>query len=159
MLQRMLVIVLAAAVIPAMPAAKKERAWKLGMVRDSSTSQETYATGAVTSTNANGTVNATTTGGNTSGTVNARSTSTTSIQHVTVKINELLIAGDDYLYIIQDSRRQGGPILATALRNRKHGCRFIVGEQIKYAQEKSDLWVLDVDGKECKVPILRQEKR
>jgi hypothetical protein len=44
-----------------------------------------------------------------------------------------------------------------ALANRKHGCRFVIGEDIKYAQEKGYLWVLDPDGKECKIPIIRQQ--
>jgi hypothetical protein len=45
------------------------------------------------------------------------------------------------------------------IANRRHGCRFIVGDNVKYSQEKGDLWVLDADGKEFKVPILRQERR
>jgi hypothetical protein len=43
--------------------------------------------------------------------------------------------------------------------NRKHGCRFIVGEDIRYSQQKGYLWVLDPDDKECKTEIIRQEKR
>jgi hypothetical protein len=94
-----------------------------------------------------------------SATATGQSTSTTSIRRVAVQTNELLIEGDDYSYVVQDSRRKGGPILATALANRKHGCRFVVGEDIKYAQEKGDLWVLDADGKECKISILKQVKK
>jgi hypothetical protein len=30
---------------------------------------------------------------------------------------------------------------------------FIVGEDIRYSQEKGDLWVLDPDGKERKIPL------
>jgi hypothetical protein len=46
-----------------------------------------------------------------------------------------------------------------AINNRHHGCRFIVGEDIKYAQEKGYLWVLDPDGRECKIPIMRQQAK
>ena len=77
---------------------------------------------------------------------------------MTVQTNELLIAGEGYLYVISDDRRKGGPILSTALHNRHHGCRFIVGEDVKYAQEKGDLYAIDADGKECKTTILRQQK-
>jgi len=159
--------------------AQKERAWKVGRVLDSAMSQATYVTGAFTNTSGSATTvgnsTATTTGSatmlghtanfgsttNTSGiaTTSAHSTSTTMLQHVTVQTNELVVVGDDYLYIIQDTRRKGGPLLATALANRKHGCRFIVGEDIKYSQEKGDIWVIDPDGKECKETILRQEKK
>jgi hypothetical protein len=65
---------------------------------------------------------------------------------------------DRYLYIIEDSRSfvPGRPLM-NAINNRHHGCRFIVGEDIKYAQEKGYLWILDPDGRECKVPVLRQQ--
>jgi len=45
------------------------------------------------------------------------------------------------------------------IANHRHGCRFVVGDDVKYSQERGDLWVLDADGKECKEPILRQERR
>ena len=148
-----------------LPAAGKklQRSWKTGRVLDSSTTERTYATGAVTNSTgtATATGSATTVGPTTTGSATATgsSTSTTTIQHVTVQSNELLILGIDYLYVIRDERRKGGPILATALHNRHHGCRFIVGEDVKYAQEKGDLYVIDADGKECKTPILRQQKK
>ncbi len=135
--------------------ADKQRVWKTGKVLDSATSQSTYATGAITNTNAT----ATAIGTADTATATGHSTSTTSIQHVTVRENELLIAGEDYVYLISDDRRKGGPILATALHNRHHGCRFVVGEDIKYSQDKGDLYVIDADQKECKTAILRQEKK
>jgi hypothetical protein len=123
-------------------AATKDREWKTGKVLDSATSKSILTTGAVTSGQAIGTA-----------------TSTTSLQQVTIRDTELMIVGDQYLYIIEDYHRKGGPILVNALANRHHGCRFVVGEDIKYSQEKGDLHVLDADGKECKLPILRQERR
>jgi hypothetical protein len=75
-----------------------------------------------------------------------------------VRNDELLIVADKYLYVIEDTRTYlPGRPLANALNNRHHGCRYIVGEDVKYSQEKGYLWVLDPDGRECKVPILRQE--
>jgi hypothetical protein len=71
-----------------------------------------------------------------------------------------MIVADKYFYVIRDTLSYiPGALLGNALANRKHGCRFIVGEDIKYAQEKGYLWVLDPDGKECKIPILRQQLR
>ena len=49
-------------------------------------------------------------------------------------------------------------MLTNAIANRKHGCRFIIGDQAKYAQEKNYLYVLDADGKECTLDITRQER-
>jgi hypothetical protein len=71
----------------------------------------------------------------------------------------VIVVGDDYVYTVQDSIQKGGGLLTRALANRKRGCRFIVGEEIQYAQDKGNLSVLDADGKECKLQIIRQEKR
>lgn len=71
----------------------------------------------------------------------------------------MIIAGEDYVYNVEDVEERGGvPAVAIghAIANRHHGCRFVVGVQIKYAQEKSKLFVVDADGKECKVSILRE---
>lgn len=70
-----------------------------------------------------------------------------------------MIVGDKYLYIIEDYHRNGGPILVNANRQPPSRMPIRVGEDIKYSQEKGDLHVLDADGKECKLPILRQERR
>jgi hypothetical protein len=131
-----------------------------GKVLDSSSTQSTYVTGSTTntSTDVGGTVSPDYGGGST---VNARANSTGNmiVHRVSVQTNELLIAGDTYLYVICDERRKGGPILSTALHNRHHGCRFIVGEDIRYAQEMGDLYVIDADGNECKTPILPKQRR
>ena len=168
--------------------AKKERDWKTARVLDSNTIQQSYVTGAVTNTSGAATTvgNSTTTGtsetsgsatsigggtviGNAStsstantssiGTTTGHATSTTTIQRVSIQTNELLLDGEGYFYIIQDGRVKSGPILPRAIANIKHGCRYVVGEDIEYSQDKGYLWVLDADGKECKVEILRQEKK
>jgi hypothetical protein len=160
--------------------ATNERDWKVGRVLDSALSGAFFVTGSVTNTTgtatafgsgmANTTGSATTLGNTTtlntntalSGTVTAsgRSTSSTAITGVAVQTNELMIVADKYFYVVRDTRSYiPGALLRNALANRKHGCRFIVGEDIKYAQEKGYLWVLDPDGKECKIPILRQQVR
>jgi hypothetical protein len=160
--------------------AAKDRAWQLGRVFDSTMSRQIVTLGSITNTSgtttasgvaaANTTGTATTVGNTTtlqgatdmSGTATARgqSTSYTAIQRAAVQTNELLIVADKYLYVIEDSRSYvpGRPIM-NAINNRHHGCRFIVGEDIKYAQEKGYLWVLDPDGRECKIPIMRQQAK
>jgi len=159
---------------------KQERDWKMGRVLDSALSSAFFVTGSVTTTSGTATgfasgmastTGSATTFGNTttinsntamSGTATAtgHSTSSTAITGVAVQTNELMIIADQYFYVIRDERSYvPGALLRNALANRKHGCRFIVGEDIKYAQEKGYLWVLDPDGKECKIPILRQQVR
>lgn len=80
----------------------------------------------------------------------------------TIRDTQLVIAGTDFSFVIEDSRASGatGSLIGLTVRvvsNKHHGCRFIVGDDIKYWQEKSTLHVLDADGKECKAEILRQE--
>jgi hypothetical protein len=141
-------------------AAEKARDWKTGKVLGSAVDKGTYATGSTTSGSINGTVSPDYGGGST---LNATTTANTRVRNVTVKTNTLIILGDDYAYTIEDATQRtdslrAGSLLGTALANRKHGCRFIVGEDIKYAQEKDRLYILDADGKECRLDILRQEK-
>jgi hypothetical protein len=137
-------------------AAGQPRAWKRGKVVGSATNTAVYARGSTTTATTTGTVSP---GYGAGSTVQANTTATTTIRHVQVDTNTLLIVGDDYVYTVQDSRRGGGGLLTTAIANRKHGCRFIVGDEINYAQDKRDMHVLDADGKECKLQIIRQEKR
>ncbi len=66
-------------------------------------------------------------------------TRTTSKTHT-----ETLIAGKEYSFLIVD--------------HQKHPCRFVVSDDVKYLQERAKLDVLDVDGKECKLDIVRQER-
>ncbi len=121
-------------------AAKKDRPWKTGKVTSSRVGSQSYESGAFTSAQVNGN----------------SGTATTSVQHVTEDYNLLIIEGQDYFYLIEDGHRSGGGILTSALANRKRGCRFVIDEDIRYFQEKDRLWVLDADGKECKLPILKQ---
>ena len=80
----------------------------------------------------------------------------------TISDTQLMILGDEFAYIIEDTRVSGATSLiglaGRAVSNRHHGCRFIVGDDIRYWQEKATLHVLDTDGKECKAEVLRQER-
>jgi hypothetical protein len=55
-----------------------------------------------------------------------------------------LLAGKEYTYLILD--------------HDKHPCRFIVGDDVKYVQQKGKVYVLDADARGCKIDILRQER-
>jgi len=138
---------------------KQQRDWKTGKVLDSETSRDVYVTGSTSSDDTTGTISHDSGAGST---IDTHTTGSTTVHRVTVKRNELLILGDVYVYSIEDSTRRGGAgllgVAVQAVANRKHGCRFVVGEEIKYWQEKSLLHVIDVDGKECKADILRQER-
>lgn len=57
---------------------------------------------------------------------------------------QTVISGREYRYRVIDRK--------------KHFCRFIVGDDVKYEQKKSKLYVLDADGKQCTLEIVRQER-
>jgi hypothetical protein len=80
----------------------------------------------------------------------------------TIRDTDLMILGDEFAYVIEDSRVSGKTSLVglteRAISNRHHGCRFIVGDDVKFYQEKAVLHILDADGKECKAEVLRQER-
>jgi hypothetical protein len=68
------------------------------------------------------------------------------VLNIPLDINNLVIHGGDYLYT------------ARQVMGRRSSCRLIVGDDIKYAQDKRALYVVDADGKECKLEIVRQER-
>jgi len=150
-------------------AKEKDRIWKTGKVLDSQLAKTFVQTGSSSQTNGtattNGTVTATTFGGTTTGTfggtTTARGTSETQIHSMTIQDTQLLIVADDFLYVVNDTVLKGIGLngsLARAIANRKHGCHVIIGDPVQYSQDKSTLYVMDVDGKECKMEIVRQER-
>jgi hypothetical protein len=80
------------------------------------------------------------------------------LNRVTVKESEVRITGKEYEYLVYDSTSPETGLASRAVANRKHGCRFIVNDDVKYVQTKNKLYVIDADGKECKLDILRQER-
>jgi hypothetical protein len=143
---------------PGICAKKEVRDWKTGRVLDSHLAKSSVATGSTTNTNGTATVNAS----DTSATVSGQSTSSTRIDFADIRDNQLVILGDEFAYVVEDTRVSGGhgllSITAHAISNRKHGCRFIVGDNVEYSQTKGTLYILDADQKECKLDILRQER-
>ena len=80
-----------------------------------------------------------------------------------IQDTQLLIVGEQYAYVVNDSvsKSVGLPthgIVKRAIMNRKHGCRFVVGDNVRYSQDRTKLYVLDADGKECKLDIARQQR-
>ena len=89
--------------------------------------------------------------------------STHTFHSLTIQDNQLGLLGKEFAYVIEDTRISGvghgvAGITQRAISNRHHGCRFIVGDEYMYWQDKAILHVVDADGKECKVDILRQER-
>jgi len=125
-------------------AAKKERDWKTGKITDSVISQGQYTWGHSTTTaNTTGTISPDYGAGST---VRTTTTATTTGPHsIPIETTTLTVRGDEYEYKAQTNRRRG--------------CRFIVGDETKYAQEKRNFYVIDADGKECRLNIVRQERR
>ena len=145
--------------------AAKQRDWKTGRVTDAESYRRTYASGGTSQSTTTGTVGPDYGAGST---VSATTSTTNRVEHTQVRTSLVLIVGERYVYYVEDSTTRGGPTegsygagyqLGRMMRNRKHGCRFVVGEDVKYAQEKGTLYVVDADGKECSLGILRQEKR
>jgi hypothetical protein len=66
----------------------------------------------------------------------------------TITAAELEIFADDYAYTVRDL---GSGLL-------KRPCRYIVGDGVKYFQEKSILFLVDTDGAECRAQIMTQER-
>jgi hypothetical protein len=80
-----------------------------------------------------------------------------------VRDTQLAIVTDEFAYVIEDTREKSGftnvhSAVIHAVSGRHHGCRFIVGDSVKFYQDKSILHVIDADGKECKTEVLRQER-
>jgi hypothetical protein len=144
--------------LPLLSAKKPEPQWKTGKILDSRLAKSSVPVGSTTNT----TSTATATGSDGLATASGQSTSATSIDFANIRDNQLVILGDEFAYVVEDTRVSGGHgligITEHAIANRKHGCRFIIGDDVKYWQEKATLHVLDADGKECKVDVLRQER-
>jgi hypothetical protein len=128
----------------------KNQDWKSGKVLDSATAKTYVQNGTTTST--------ATASGN-----SATASTQTTIQTMTIRDTQLLIVSDEFAYLVEDTRTQSGfstvhGAIIQAVAGRHHGCRFIVGDSVKFYQEKADLHIIDADGKECKTEVLRQER-
>jgi hypothetical protein len=138
----------------------KDRDWQTGRVLDSQSGRIYVQTGARTTATTNGTVSPDYGAGST---VNASTTANTRVDQTAIQDTQLWIVGKEYGYLVNDSVQKavGLPthgIITRSIANRKHGCRFVVGDEIKYSQEKGKLFAIDADGREYKLDIVRQER-
>jgi hypothetical protein len=62
---------------------------------------------------------------------------------------ELEISGDEYTYTVRGPGTGGFA---------PHPCRYIAGDEIRYAQDKRVLYVIDADTRECRAQVMRQER-
>jgi hypothetical protein len=149
--------------------AAKQIDWKTGRVLDTQSAKTFVQTGSSTQANATantfGTASSTTSGnfssGTYSGTTGVHGTSETQIHSMTIQETQLLIVTNEFLYVVTDTVQKGIGLngsLARAIANRKHGCHVIVNDPVQYSQDKSTLLLMDVDGKVCKMEIVRQER-
>ncbi|HXA66093.1 MAG TPA: hypothetical protein VNV82_13120 [Bryobacteraceae bacterium] len=143
-------------------AGEKEHDWKTGHVLDSLLTKGPDVTVSNTQTRATGND---VVYGNSGGTENRQQTSTTTTVSGAARVREIFITGPDYLYTLEDPTtpsKTGAALHALFGSNpnvaRRARCRFIIGEDIKYWQERGTLHILDADGRPCQVEILRQEK-
>jgi hypothetical protein len=140
--------------------AKEDRDWQVGKVLDSQSARTYVQSGTTTSTTTSGTLSPDYGAGST---LSANATAETRIHELAIQDTQILIVGKEYAYVVDDSvaKSVGLPthgIVTRAILNRKHGCRFVIGDSIRYSQDKSKLYVLDPDGKTCKLDIVRQER-
>lgn len=151
----------------------KAHNWQSGTVLDSKTVKTYVQTGSSTQTNGAATTTGTSSGtfiqsgnsGSSSGTFDATTrsheTSDTQIHGMNLQESQLVIVTADFLFVVSDTVEKGRGVygsLARAIDNRKHGCHIIIGDPVDFYQEKTTLFVADVDGKECKMDLIRQER-
>src|ERR1700722_846628 len=110
-------------------AAKKDRDWKTGKLTDS----QTVNTGTVVHDPG----------------VFAGPAPPLPTRAVTVTTAELQITGVDYSYVVRSAGSNGLLI--------RRPCRYIVGDDIKYVQEKLVMFLIDADGTECRAQVMQQE--
>jgi hypothetical protein len=122
-------------------AAEKQRDWQTGKVLD--TERQRYFTGTVGNSNANGTINAS---GNSATYTGNGSSSSTAIYRT---YETFVIDGDQYVYLAQERIR---------FRWSKPA-NVTVNGPVKYAVEKRKLFVMDEDGKEHEMEIVKKTLR
>jgi hypothetical protein len=67
-----------------------------------------------------------------------------------VRNQQVLLSGE-FLYTVDK-------VHAGSVWTNVSACRFIVGDDVKYRQDKAKMHLIDTDGKECIGEIVRQER-
>jgi hypothetical protein len=139
------------AVLLAVALAGKDRAWQRGTIGDMHSDRASVVTGSPSAyvSPENGSVS----------TLSAK----TKTIHNEVKTTELMIIGSFYSYVVTRSGSRTlnvkpGVVIASAMKSASHVGRFIIGDTTRFAQQKNNLYVIDADGQECKLEIIRRER-
>lgn len=132
------VLCLAALICVVASGAEKKRDWQNGKVLD--TNRQRYFAGTIANSNANGTVDSS---GNYHGSSNGGETAVYSVYETFV------IEGEQYVYLAQERLRWRWSKPANVT----------VNGPVKYAVEKRNLYVLDEDGKEHEMEIVKKTLR
>lgn len=69
-----------------------------------------------------------------------------------VRSMRVLLAGDVFNFTVDGVSR------SIELGFARKNCRFIVGDDVRYRDEKDKMHIVDADGKDCEGQIVRQER-
>jgi hypothetical protein len=127
--------------------AGKGHDWQTGTVLDSESGRTYLQTRATTTATAYG----------------STATANTRIDHTAIQNTQLWIVGKSIPTSLTTAFKRLSGFRRTVsspdqLRTGSEDARFVVGDEIKYSQEKSKLFAIDADGRECKLDIVRQER-
>ena len=136
---KVLAVCVLAFVVSAGSAAQKQRAWATGKVLDSQ--RQRYFAGTVGNGSTSGTVN-----GDTGAFHGQTDDSSTAVYRV---VEDFVIEGDEYVYLAQEHLRWRWSKAANVT----------VNGPVKYAVEKRKLYVMDEDGKEHEMEIVKKTLR
>lgn len=95
--------------------------------------------------------------------VSGQATGSNGENHKTTYIE---IVGQDYVYSAYSdlaypslAPHQGlANDLAWGFGKHKHPCRLIVGDKVKYAEKRDKLYIVDTEGKTCKLDVARKQR-
>lgn len=125
--------------------AAKEHAWLPAFTVDAKTAREYVPVGVTAQ----------------AGTAGTSTWAAAQLHSMTIQETQLVIVSPEFLFLVNDTTEKSHSlygIAGRAIANHKRGCRIIVNDPIMYYVEKSTVYVIDADGRECKLDLIRQER-
>jgi hypothetical protein len=153
-----------------LPPGTKLRDWHVGTLLDARSTKTYVPTGTTTTVNSSassfGAGPGLLTGGLYASSTDSQTAIQTRINGVTLKETQMLILGTEYFYVVTYSNLKDEPIgrvligaaLGATSGKRHRGCPLAVNDPITYARDRDSMIVLDMDGKECRMELERQER-
>lgn len=95
------------------------------------------------------------------GTAGTTAWATAQLHSMTIQETQLVIVSPEFLFVVNDTTEKSHSlygIAGRAIANHKRGCRIIINDPIVYYVERSTVYVIDADGRECKLDLIRQER-